>query len=47
MAAIHMLRPQFYGSVMHEPLIQYGFAGLFIWMVIGNLVMNKMINFKM
>lgn len=47
MAAIHLLRPEFYGNVLHEPLIQYGFAGLFVWMVIGNLVMNKMINFKM
>lgn len=47
MAAIHMLRPEFYGRVMHEPLIQYGFTGLFVWMAIGNMVMNKMINFKM
>lgn len=47
MGAIHMMRPEFYGNVMHEPLIQYGFAGLFGWMVIGNIVMNKMINFKM
>ncbi len=47
MAAIHMLRPEFYGNVIGDPLIQYGFAGLFVWMVIGNLVMNKMINFKM
>ncbi len=47
MAAIHVLRPEFYGNVIHEPLIQYGFAGLFCWMAIGNLVMNKMINFKM
>lgn len=47
MAAIHMLRPEFYGSVIHEPLIQYSFAGLLVWMGIGNLVMNRMINFKM
>jgi tight adherence protein B len=46
-AAIHMLRPDFYGSVIHEPLIQYGVGGLMVWMAIGNLVMNKMINFKM
>lgn len=46
MAAIHMLRPEFYGRVMHEPMIQYGFAGLFVWMAIGNFVMNRMINFK-
>lgn len=47
MTAIHMLRPEFYGSVIHEPLIQYSFAGLLVWMGIGNLVMNRMINFKM
>ncbi|MBY9067053.1 type II secretion system F family protein [Hyphomonas sp. WL0036] len=46
MAAIHLLRPEFYGRVINEPLIQYGFAGLFVWMGIGNLVMNRMINFK-
>jgi tight adherence protein B len=47
MAAIHMMRPEFYGNVMDEPLIRYGFGGLLVWMGIGNLVMNKMINFKM
>ncbi|KCZ95890.1 putative Flp pilus assembly protein TadB [Hyphomonas hirschiana VP5] len=47
MTAIHLLRPEFYGSVIHEPLIQYSFAGLLVWMGIGNLVMNRMINFKM
>jgi tight adherence protein B len=47
MGAIHMLRPEFYGNVIDDPLIRYGFAGLLVWMIIGNLVMNKMINFKM
>ena len=47
MLAIHLTRPEFYGNVMHDPLIKYGFAGLFFWMFIGNLVMRKMINFKM
>ncbi len=47
MGAIHLLRPEFYGSVINEPLIRYSFAGLFVWMFIGNLVMRKMINFKM
>ena len=47
MGAIHMLRPDFYGNVFNDPLIQYGFAGLLVWMIIGNIVMNKMINFKM
>ncbi len=47
MTAVHLMSPEFYGNVMHEPLIQYGFGGLFVWMIIGNIVMNKMINFKM
>ena len=47
MTAVHLLQPEFYGRVIHEPLIKYGFAGLFVWMAIGNMVMNRMINFKM
>lgn len=47
MLAIHLLRPEFYGDVIDKPLIQYSFSGLFTWMFIGNLVMRKMINFKM
>lgn len=47
MTVIHFMQPRFYGDVIHDPLIQYGFAGLFVWMAIGNMVMNKMINFKM
>ncbi|MFT5775566.1 type II secretion system F family protein [Hyphomonas sp.] len=47
MLAIHLTQPSFYGNVIHDPLIRYGFAGLLVWMFIGNLVMRKMINFKM
>ena len=47
MLAIHLLRPEFYGDVIDTPLIRYSFAGLFTWMFIGNMVMRKMINFKM
>ncbi|WP_321489793.1 type II secretion system F family protein [uncultured Hyphomonas sp.] len=47
MLAIHLLRPNFYGDVIDTPLIRYSFTGLFIWMFIGNMVMRKMINFKM
>ena len=47
MAAIHVLRPEFYGDVIGTPLIRYSFSGLFVWMFIGNMVMRKMINFKM
>lgn len=47
MGAIHLMSPNFYGEVIDDPLIRYGFAGLLVWMIIGNIVMNKMINFKM
>ncbi|MEZ5954596.1 MAG: type II secretion system F family protein [Hyphomonas sp.] len=47
MTAIHLLRPEFYGDVIDEPLIRTAFPILFVWMGIGNLVMRKMINFKM
>ncbi len=46
MVAIHLLQPDFYGSVIGSPLIKYGFAILFTWMAIGNLVMRRMINFE-
>ncbi|NBC20263.1 MAG: pilus assembly protein TadB [Alphaproteobacteria bacterium] len=46
MAGIHFIRPEFYGLVMHEKLFQYGLGGFFTWMVIGNIVMNRMINFR-
>ena len=44
--ALHILTPNFYGDVIHEPLIQIGLLGFFGWMLIGNLVMRQMINFK-
>ena len=44
--AIHLLRPEFYGSVLHEPLIRMGFGAMLVWMGIGNLIMRRMINFK-
>lgn len=46
LAAMHMLTPNFYGDVLHEPLIQYGLGGALVWMAIGNFVMRKMTNFK-
>lgn len=46
MVAIHFMRPEFYGLVADEPLFRYSLVGFGIWMFIGNLVMNRMINFK-
>ena len=43
---INVMAPDFYGDVKDEPIMDYMFIGIFIWMVIGNLIMRKMINFK-
>ena len=43
---LQLIRPQFYGGVIHERPIQIGLAGLGSWMVIGNLVMRRMIDMR-
>jgi tight adherence protein B len=43
---IQALSPDFYGAVKDSPAVTYMFWGIGIWMGIGNLVMRKMINFK-
>ena len=47
MSGIHVLRPEFYGEVIDDPLVRIVFPALFVWLAIGNFVMRKMINFKM
>ena len=44
--AVRILSPDFYGEVEDSPLMKMGFAGAAIWMLIGNLIMRKMINFR-
>lgn len=46
LAAMHLMTPNFYGDVIHVPMIQYGLGGALVWMTIGNLVMRKMTNFR-
>ena len=46
MGAMHVMTPEFYGEVIGERVVQYGLGGCLVWMAIGNLVMRKMINFK-
>ena len=38
--------PDFYGSVWHIPLTKELLGGAAFWMAVGNLVMFKMVNFK-
>ncbi|MGB3627554.1 MAG: type II secretion system F family protein [Henriciella sp.] len=44
--AMHLLTPHFYGDVIDQKIIQYGLGGCVLWMAVGNLMMRKMINFK-
>lgn len=44
--AVHLLNPDFYGTIIHRPIVQYWLAGFGGWMLVGNLIMRKMIAFK-
>ena len=45
-ALIRFTSPDFYGDVSDSHLIKPVFIGVAIWMLIGNMVMRKMINFR-
>ncbi len=44
--SVNKMSPDFYGEVKDNPIITYSLWGVVVWMVIGNLVMRKLINFK-
>ena len=44
--SVNKMSPDFYGDVQGNPVVTYTLWGVVIWMIIGNLVMRKMINFK-
>ena len=43
---LQVLKPDFYGEVIHERPIQIGLMALGVWMGCGILVMQRMVNFK-
>lgn len=45
-AAITVLMPKFYSEVWDEPLTWYLLGGSIAWLMLGNLMMFKMANFK-
>lgn len=45
-AIVNVMSPDFYGKHWHDPVMQYGLAGAGIWMLMGNLWMRSMINFR-
>lgn len=46
MAAILGLNPSYYGNVIEEPMTWWMLGGAGFWLVVGNLVMFKMSNFR-
>lgn len=45
-AMLQLISPGFYGDVIHEPFVQIGLGGLALWMFLGNLVMQRMIDMR-
>jgi tight adherence protein B len=43
---INMVNPSYYGSVLHEPIFIPAMVAIFIWSLVGDFIMYKMINFK-
>ncbi|MES2907359.1 MAG: pilus assembly protein TadB, partial [Pseudomonadota bacterium] len=46
MAAVHTSSPGFYGDVWHYPMTKIVLGCAAFWMVVGNMVMMRMVNFK-
>ncbi len=44
--AVTTLSPEFYGDVQDDPFVRKGMMAAGVWMLIGNLVIRKMINFR-
>ena len=43
---LQVMSPDFYGEVIHLPVVKMVLAGLGLWMAVGALVMRNMINMK-
>ena len=43
---LESVRPEFYGSVIHERVIQLWLGGFVLWMLLGNLIMRRMIDMR-
>ncbi|WP_137042493.1 type II secretion system F family protein [Pseudolabrys sp. FHR47] len=43
---IQLMVPDFYASVWHQPMTKIGLAAAGFWMGVGNLIMFRMVNFR-
>lgn len=46
-AVLLIFAPDFYGGIWNEPKVHYGLGGAGIAMLIGNIIMFRMVNFKL
>jgi tight adherence protein B len=44
--AVQLLTPDYYGEIINEPLTLMGLVGAAFWLLIGNVMMMKMVSFK-
>lgn len=44
--AVSFLNPEFYGELIYRPVVQYWLAGFGFWLFLGNMIMRRMIAFK-
>ncbi len=45
-ALVNVISPDFYGAIWHKPSTKYVLAGAMFWMFVGNMIMRRMVNFK-
>jgi tight adherence protein B len=45
-ALVNVISPDFYGAILHKPSTKYVLAGAMFWMFVGNMIMRRMVNFK-
>jgi len=45
-AAVNVLSPAFYGDIWNHPITKMVLGGALFWMFVGNVIMRRMINFK-
>jgi tight adherence protein B len=46
MLIIHVVAPDFYGAIWHEDLTRKVLMGAGGWMMLGNFIMYRMVNFR-
>jgi tight adherence protein B len=45
-AMVNFISPEFYGAVWDYPMTRFVLGGALFWMFVGNMIMRRMVNFK-